>query len=144
MLPPQVGSQPSILAMTSIIANATMSFDDRYMFETFSDLGSPRFSSILGENAYEFQIYYYEKLYNVQLLESHSIASTTYALREATWNLYRLLVSCRLLGLSEIAWVHYIKAFWERFVIYRLRKHLRDVFDEFQLANLNGIVRGVI
>ncbi|KAF3629488.1 putative carboxylesterase 17-like [Capsicum annuum] len=58
MLPPQVGSQPDRFTMPFITASIIISSKGQKRFGRFTRLGSLRFSSAVGEDAYDFLIGY--------------------------------------------------------------------------------------
>lgn len=95
MLPLHVGYQLAKFTMSALIASTIISFKDQKRFERFTHLGPPRFSGVIGEDAYEFLIDYLEKLLNLGSLESHGISYTTYQLRDAARDWWRSLVSCK-------------------------------------------------
>lgn len=49
-----MGSQLDRFTIPFFIMSTLMSFKDQKRFERYTNLGSPRFSGIIGEDAYEF------------------------------------------------------------------------------------------
>lgn len=72
MVPPYMNSQSVRLTISN----------DQKRFEGFIHLGTPKFSDIVGEYAYEFLIECMEKFHNLGSLESYGVANTTHQLKD--------------------------------------------------------------
>ncbi|KAF3661872.1 hypothetical protein FXO37_12739 [Capsicum annuum] len=82
MMPPKMGSQPSIFTMTPIIGSEAMTSLDQKMFERLTHLGLPRFSDLVGKDVYDFLKDCHDKFHNLSFLKSYGVAYTTYQLRD--------------------------------------------------------------
>lgn len=62
IFPSQVVSHPARFAMPPLSASTIMSYEDQKRFKSLTCLDPPRFSGVIGKDAYEFFIDYREKL----------------------------------------------------------------------------------
>lgn len=81
MIPILMGSQLARFTMPPIIASGTMSSEDQRRFQRLTLLDPPKFSNVIGEDAYQFLMDYRKKFQILGSFELHEITSTTYQLR---------------------------------------------------------------
>lgn len=90
---------------------------------------SPRiFVGILGEDTYEFLIYYEDKLCNLGLVESCGVDFVTYQLDTTTRRLWGGFLDSRLAGYSSVTYTHFSKSFVGMYMTHSMCKCLRDEF----------------